>query len=134
MTDKDLPLLHPFEDVHWEEAYYREVAERAHQVVPMFYDTSLPFVMPYRGRVKSWTREVLVWSEGSEVLLGLPAFVDRASHHDPDVECLEHALAGVHAGLEAMPGLPPTYRGVALYADWTMDETKWRTLGERFGG
>ncbi len=126
-------LLHPFDDVHWSEAYYREVARRAQQLVPMLYDTSLHFVMPYRGLVKSWAKEVLAWSEGSEVLLGLPAFDDRGvGYHDPDVECLEHALAGVHGALHELESVPPSYRGVALYADWTMNDAKWRVFAERF--
>jgi hypothetical protein len=126
-------LLHPFDDVHWSEAYYREVAKRAHQLVPMLYDTSLHFVMPYRGLVASWAQEVLEWSEGCEVLLGLPAFDDRdVGYHDPEVENLEHALAGVHAALHELPDVPATYRGVAIYADWTMDEAKWRILSDRF--
>jgi hypothetical protein len=127
-------LMHPHNDVHWSESYYREVASRCHQIVPMLYDTGLFVKQPYRGLVGAWTREVVEWSEGASVLLGLPAYEDRGvGYHDPDVENLAESLAGAHAGLASFASLPEAYRGVALYSEWTMRDADWGTLRERFG-
>lgn len=122
----------PAAEVHWEEAYSRAVAQRADQVVPMLYDTSIRFEKPYVALMARWTRETLAWSEGRPVLLGLPAYDDSGvGYHHADVENLRSALAGVHAGL-GDGRLPPTYQGVALYSDWEIDEAEWRLFADEF--
>lgn len=123
---------HPFPDVHWGETYFREVAKRCDQVVPMMYDTGIRWQKPYRNLMKDWTTEVLAWSEGKQVLLGLPAYDDAGTgYHDPLVENLPNALRGVHAALA--DGLPPGYAGVSIYSEWEMDDEDWRVLREEFG-
>lgn len=123
---------HPFPEVHWGEAYFREVAKRCDQVVPMLYDTGLKWRKPYRKLMEDWTREVLAWSEGKQVLLGLPAYDDAGTgYHDPKVENLGNALRGVHAGLGV--GVPGNYAGVAVYSEWEMGEGDWEVLTKEFG-
>ena len=122
---------HPFPDVHWGEAYFREVARRCDQVVPMLYDTGLRWEKPYRKLAADWTGEVLAWSEGKEVLLGVPAYDDAGTgYHDPAVENLPNAFSGIHAALDS--GMPDHYAGVSVYSEWEMDEGDWKTLRERF--
>lgn len=114
---------HPFPDVHWEEEYFRQVAQRCDLIAPMMYDTTIRFPKLYQQLMKSWTREVLAWSGDTPVLLGLPAYDDADSgYHHPDVENLEHALKGIHAGLASFDQLPKNYRGVALYSEWEIDQ------------
>ncbi len=123
---------HPFPDVHWGEAYFRQVAKRVDQIVPMLYDTSLKWQKPYRKLVADWSAEVLAWSEGKEVLLGLPAYDDAGTgYHDPKVENLENGLRGVHAALE--DGKPGNYAGIAVYSEWEMEEGDWKVMEEEFG-
>ncbi len=119
-------VWHRFPEVHWEEACFRQVAARADQVAVMMYDTSLRRGKLYRRLMAAWTEEILAWSGDAEVLLGLPAYDDAgAGYHDPAVENLANALLGVHAGLGSSAELPANYRGVALYADWELDESEW---------
>ncbi len=126
-------IFHPHPEVHWEEAYFRQVARQAHQVVPMMYDTSLRFPMLYRRLMAAWTREVLAWSPDADVLLGLPAYEDSGvGYHVPNVENLRHALAGVHQGLADLGRLPENYQGVAVYSEWEMTPAKWRVLRRSF--
>ena len=126
-------VMHPHSDVHWGEAFYRAIAKRCDQLVPMLYDTGLFARRPYRGLVRDWTREVLEWSNEASVLLGLPAYDDRGvGYHDPDVENLEESLLGVHAALEGLGELPRSYRGICIYGEWTMKDTDWQTLRSHF--
>ena len=54
-------------------------------------------------------------------------------YHDPEVEALEHGLAGIHAGLAVFGSkLPPNYQGVALYSEWETDAGEWAFFGEHF--
>jgi hypothetical protein len=119
-------LWHPFPEVHWEESYFREVARRVDQLAVMMYDTALPVAKPYRQLMRTWTREVLAWAEGADVLLGVPAYDDPGvGYHHPRVENLRNALAGIHAALHDLTPLPPHYQGVAIYCEWQMDESEW---------
>jgi hypothetical protein len=125
--------LQPSLRVHWEEDYFREVALRADQLAVMMYDTGLRQAKPYRWLMVGWTREVLTWSGDTDVLLGLPAYDDAGvPWHDPDVENLVHALAGIHAGLSSFDDLPPNYRGIALYSEWEMEAGEWELLRSDF--
>lgn len=126
-------LWHPFPAIHWERAYFEQVSRRVDQIVVMMYDTALSLGKVYQYLVASWTREVLDWSGGAEVLLGLPAYRDEGvGYHDPRVENLENALLGVHSGLGGYRTLPGNYQGIALYCEWEMDEGKWTVLRSHF--
>ena len=123
---------HPHPEVHWEEAYFREVARRTDQLAVMMYDTALREPRLYQWLMAEWTREVLAWSGETPVLLGLPAYGDADSgYHHPDVENLAEGLRGVHAGLEKT-GLGRNYQGIALYSEWELDEAEWRYFREHF--
>lgn len=120
-------------EVHWDRAYYREVAGRVDQLAVMMYDTSIRFQKPYRHLMVAWTKEVLEWSGDTEVLLGLPAYDDPGvGYHRPDVENLPNALLGIHAALLDYPSLPADYAGAAIYCEWEMSDTEWRHFREHF--
>jgi hypothetical protein len=124
---------HPYPEVHWDEAYFREVAQRCDQIVPMMYDTSLRLPKVYTRLMDDWTREVVEWSGDTEVLLGLPAYDDDGvGYHSPRVENLETALSGVNAALESYGALPDHYAGVAIYSEWEMDAAKWEVFRAQF--
>jgi hypothetical protein len=123
---------HPHPEVHWEEAYFREVARRTDQLAVMMYDTALRERRLYQWLMAEWTREVLTWAGDTPVLLGLPAYGDAGvGYHDPEVENLAEGLRGVHAGLEKT-GVGKNYQGVALYSEWELDEAEWRYFREHF--
>jgi hypothetical protein len=124
----------PTKEVHWDEAYFREVAKRSDHLAVMTYDTSIRFQKAYRKLMKDWTREVLEWSEGKPVLIGIPAYEDAdTTYHKPDVENIPNALAGMHAALLTYDQLPQNYRGIAIYCDWEMNDAKWADITELFG-
>lgn len=122
----------PSLEVHWEQPFFRQVATRSDQMVVMMYDVGQRLPKAYEQLMAAWTREVLAWSEGKPVLLGLPAYDDAdTGYHDPRVENLQTALHGVHRGLSSGP-LPAHYQGVALYSDWEIDEAEWSLFREQF--
>lgn len=122
----------PSEDVHWNEAYFREVAKRCDQIVVMMYDTSLLVPKLYQNLMAAWATEVLAWSEGKPVLLGVPTYNDTGvAYHHPRVENLRNALLGIHRGLSRQ-SLPTNYQGVAIYCDWETDGSEWKHFQEHF--
>lgn len=124
---------HPFPDFHWDEEYFKQVARRSDQLVPMMYDTSLRLPKIYQHLMSSWTSEILAWAGDTQVLLGIPAYDDAGvGYHFPDVENLPNALAGIHAGLDGHKPLPRNYAGVAIYCEWEMDPQEWDYLKKEF--
>ena len=124
---------HPFPEVHWSRSYYRKLSRYTDQFVVMMYDTGLPLQKIYGDLIKGWTKEVLNWSGGADVLLGVPVYDDAGvGYHRPSVESLENALRGIHAGLETYPVLPSNYQGVAIYSEWEMDSTEWKYWRQHF--
>jgi hypothetical protein len=113
--------------VHWDEPYFREVSRRVDHLAVMMYDTALRAPKLYQRLMADWTQEVLPWSEGKPVLLGVPTYEDaHTEYHRPDVENLRNALLGIHAGLQRN-ALPANYQGVAIYCEWETDATEWET-------
>lgn len=124
---------HPHPDVHWDEAYFREVAKRCDQLAVMMYDTSIRWPKFYVKLMDDWTQQVLLWAGDTHVLLGLPAYEDQGvGYHHPHVENLGHGLDGIHAGLSRFNALPNAYRGIAVYSHWTMDDAEWTMLSQQF--
>lgn len=127
-------VFQPFSDVHWDEPYYREVARRSDQIVPMMYDTPVRSARLYRHIMRVWSMQVLDWSGSTPVLLGIPAYEDAGTgYHEAETENLGNAIAGIHAALETSPVLPENYAGVAIYCEWEMDVSEWATFRRVFG-
>lgn len=123
---------HPYEDVHWDQSYFREVARGSDQLAVMMYDAAQRIPKTYQRLMADWTQEVLAWSEGKPVLLGVPTYDDAGvGYHDPKVENITNALLGIHRGLSRQP-LPENYQGVAIYCEWETSEEEWRCFREQF--
>ena len=124
---------HPNPEVHWSEAYYREVDRRCDQLAPMLYDTSLRLEKVYTRLVSDWTHEVATWTDHAELVLGVPAYEDAGvGYHDPRVENLDSALRGVNAALADLGPRARRVSGVAVYADWTTSPDEWALFRRRF--
>jgi hypothetical protein len=126
-------LWHPFPEVHWDEPYFRQVAQRADQLAPMMYDTAIKLPKFYRHLMSTWTSEILIWSGDTQVLLGIPVYDDAGvGYHSPRVENIENALTGIHAGLSKQNSLPRNYAGIAIYCEWEMDQQEWDYFKKEF--
>jgi hypothetical protein len=123
---------HPYPEVHWEKSYFRQVAKRCDQVAVMMYDAGQTLPKTYQKLMADWTSEVLAWSEGKSVLLGVPTYDDAGvGYHNPKVENLTNALLGTHRGL-TRASLPLNYQGAAIYCDWETSDAEWRFWREHF--
>ena len=122
---------HPFPEVHWEEDYFRDVARRCDQLAVMMYDAGQRIPKTYQRLMADWTGEVLKWSVGKGILLGVPTYDDAGvGYHDPRVENLRNGLLGIHTGLSR--NVTSNYQGVAIYCEWETSETEWAYFREHF--
>ena len=131
--------LSPFK-MTWSQNYYREVAARVDQIAVMFYDTSIHDSKLYQWTYARWTRIILDWTRDSqiEILLGVPTYGAAGPtlgpiYHDPRVENLPNALAGLHRGLSEYNKLPRHYAGAAIYCEWETDASEWKIWRREFG-
>lgn len=125
---------HPFPRVHWGRKYYQQVAQHADQIAVMMYDSAIRLQKVYQKVMSAWTRDVLTWGQGTEILLGVPVYDDATVlYHSPKVENIQNALFGIHAGLLRFESLPENYRGLAVYSEWEMDDEEWCYLNREFG-
>ena len=112
----------------WSPDYYARVAGIVDQIVIMAYDTALPTASLYQRYVRWAARSVAgaLDASGSDarVLMGIPTYEPYSFMHRRGVETPENALVGVVAGLRGL-GAGGTFEGVALYAEWTTDESEW---------
>jgi hypothetical protein len=112
----------------WSPDYYARVAAIVDQIVIMAYDTALPTASLYRRYVRWAARSVAgaLDASGSDarVLMGVPTYEPYGFMHRRGVETPENAIVGVVAGLRGL-GAGGTFEGVALYAEWTTDESEW---------
>ena len=69
-----------------------------------------------------WASEV----PNHQILIGIPSY-DRVSLlFDPVVENVVSASLGIRAALEEMPKIPKSFKGVAIYANWTTSPEEWK--------
>ncbi len=124
--------LHPFPEVHWDEAFYKEIDLHVDQMVVMMYDTSIQWNKVYQYVIAQWTQKVLFWAPNSKILLGVSAYDDDEDYHNPRVENVDNSLKGIHAGLLSFDELPANYQGAAIYCEWEMTQRKWEAFKDNF--
>lgn len=120
----------------WSEAYYAQVAARCDQVAVMCYDTGMLLPRAYVAltaqNVAHITSAVAQANPQCTVLLGVPTYGKGLFSHNPRAENIANALDGVKAGLADPRTQRSVFAGVALFADYTTDESEWRVLEKQW--
>jgi hypothetical protein len=79
------------------------------------------------------TEEMVRSKAPARVLVGIPTYDESGLMHRAGVETPENAILGVVAGLRGLGG-GGTFEGVAIYAEWTTDDSEWRTYERLWRG
>jgi hypothetical protein len=126
-----LYLIAPLRRWGWGDTYFGAVARRCDQLSVMVYDSMMYTPRSYvaLARNQAWhvTRAVARTNPHCRVLLGLPTYEDVTRAHNPHAENLLLGLKGVREGLADARAVPATFAGIALFADYTTDESEWQT-------
>ena len=124
----------PLAGFGWSEEYIRQVGRRCDQISVMTYDTGMRhprlFTMhaQYQVRVLSGALDGL----SCTFLIGLPNYGSGYISHDPRSERLDVGIHAIRGALENK--VPPTFEGIALFADYTTDRVEWVTYRQGWRG
>ncbi len=117
----------------WDTQYKQRVSLLADQLVITAYNSGFSDADEYSAwmayQVEVFASAVAALEEDTtEILMGVPAYDGQPPMHDPLVENVENAIAGIRAGLSGAGDAAARVRGVALYAEWQMTDADWAAL------
>ncbi|MCA1596397.1 MAG: hypothetical protein LC772_08245 [Chloroflexi bacterium] len=119
----------------WGDSYFQQVAAACDQLVVMGYDTGLHSADRYREFLRQQVLHVTAAAAVNprcRVVIGIPAYQDPDSSHDPLVENIHVALQGVDEGLADPAAHRKAFAGVALFADYTTGEAGWEAYRKQW--
>lgn len=115
----------------WSDEYFAKVTANCDQVAVMCYDSGFWMPRSYAWLVHQQavhvTQDAEKGSAHCRVLLGLPTYGKGMLSHNPAAENLRNALKGVREGMSDPKARAGSFAGVALFADYTTDDSEWRT-------
>lgn len=126
------PLIVP--GTVWEAEYKQRVALLSDQMAVMAYNSGLTSAANFTTadyelwmayQVKTFAEVVNLLDTGTMIFIGIPTYPAELPGHDPLVENIGSAIRGIRAGLQEAGGSASVVQGVAIYADWTTDDTEW---------
>jgi hypothetical protein len=121
------PLIEP--GTEWKKEYKQSVALLVDHLAVMAYQSSLTSTADYAQwvsyQVKTYALAVAELDTKTDLFIGIPTFDAEPPGHDPAVENINSAVEGVRLGLEQAGDAARYVTGLAIYADWTTDDTEW---------
>lgn len=128
------PMWYPGILWGWSDDYLKQVARRCDQLAVMSYDSFLYLPRAYVWLVKQQAIHITADCAGAnpkcKVILGLPTYNNQTLAHHPHSESLKNAICGVVSGLGDKDAKVSTFEGIALFADYTTDESEWKQYEE----
>jgi hypothetical protein len=121
------PLISP--GTEWSEAYKQSVALLVDEMALMAYNSGLSDAADYSVwvayQVAAYARALAALGAGTDLIVGIPTYDAEPPGHDPAVENVRSAVAGIVQGMADAGDAAAVVRGTALYAGWTTDEAEW---------
>ncbi|MFN8375139.1 MAG: hypothetical protein U0694_19965 [Anaerolineae bacterium] len=113
----------------WTEDYKQRVALIADQIAVMAYNSGFTDAEDYINWVAYQTRvyaETVAALDGAaQIIIGVSTGSADLPRHDPTVENIETAAAGVRQGIAEAESAALSIRGIALYFSQTIDPEEW---------
>jgi hypothetical protein len=132
------PVLYPGPvNYGWSDAYISEVSSRCDQIAVMCYDTAfyLPrsYVWLAANQVERFSAAIAKGNKETTFVIGVPTYEEGFRSHGRRAENLQNAIRGVMKGFDSA-NKPMNFEGIALFADYTTDDSEWRMYDEHWLG
>jgi hypothetical protein len=124
------PLIEP--GTVWDREFKQNVALLVDEIALMAYNSGLGAPSDYEQwvayQLQVWIAALSDLGEGTDLIVGIPTYDAEPPGHDPYVENVLTAVAGVRRGLVTAGDAAAFLRGLAIYADWTTTEDEWASF------
>jgi hypothetical protein len=133
------PLIVP--GTEWALEYKRSVALLVDELALMAYNSGLTSAADYQVwmayQVQAYAEAVHSLDTGAgagaHVMVGIPTYDAEPPGHDPLVENVASAVAGIRLGLQQAGEAAEVVQGAAIYAGWTTEEAEWQQFRTLWG-
>ncbi len=116
----------------WQETYKQRVALLANQVIVTAYNSGLGSASDYSAwvayQVKAYATAIADLQASTDVLIGVPAYDAQLPTHDPAVENVTAAIAGIRQGLTQAGTSAKYIKGIAIYDEWQATDDDWSKI------
>jgi hypothetical protein len=121
------PLIQP--NTEWKKEYKQSVALLVNHMSIMVFNSGLSSAADYSQwvayQVKTFAAAIAELNTDTDLLIGVPTFDAEPPGHDPTIENIDSAVQGIRDGLKQAGNSAHYVTGLAVYADWTTDDTEW---------
>ncbi len=118
----------------WSKEYKQSVALLTDQIAVMAFNSGLNnegnntpthYSQWMAYQVVAFSEAVAELNTDTQIVIGIPTYDDELPGHDTQVETIPAAIQGVRMGLEQAGESADIVQGIALYAEWTTDDSEW---------
>lgn len=118
----------------WTKQFKQRVALLTDEIALTPYSTGLNDRAAYEDwlayQVEAYARAVAELDSSAQIMVGIPTYDSDPPLQNASVENVSAALSGVEKGI-ALAGRASQYvKGVALFAEWTTDDSEWRLFNQ----
>jgi len=93
-------------------------------------DDRVDYVDWFAYQVAAYAEAIAETEAATRIMVGIPTYDSDPPALNASVENIPAALEGLQQGLEAAGRARAAFQGVALFAEWTTDETEWRLFNQ----
>jgi hypothetical protein len=124
------PLIEP--GTEWKKEYKQSVALLVDHMAVMVFNSGLSSAADYEQwvayQVNAYANAIGELNTKIDLLIAIPTFDNAPPGHDTAVENIDTAVQGIRAGLQQAGANASYVTGLAIYADWTTDDTEWASF------
>ena len=123
----DQPLAGIAPGTMWSSFFKQRILVSADAVVLLMYQSYRQDVLDYVNWVAYHVETyVKMLESNTDILVSIPDYGPASAAHNPEIESLANALAGVKEGLRRLDEeTRPALTGVAIYSDEPLDQADW---------
>ncbi len=127
---QDIPAIAP--GTMWSSNFKQRVLVSADEVVLLMYQSYRQDTLDYINWIAYHVETyVNLLETNTEILVSIPNYGGASNAHNPDIETMTNALAGVNEGLRRLDEESrPLVTGIAIYSDEPLSQADWTVFRE----
>jgi hypothetical protein len=116
----------------WAKEFKQRISLLADQIIVTAYSSGLTAAADYSAwmayQVAAYAQAAAELESQTEIYMGVPTYEGQPPMHDPAVENVASAVAGVRAGLQLAGAASSLVKGIAIYGEWDTTPQDWEQI------